>query len=179
MEQESATGVDGQWQGEVLAWQPLSKQARGLLLVCFALLVAAGWWSYRQGWLAPELLVELANRHLVAAIVLFVLVYAACMMALLPTLPLNLAAGMLWGGLAGAVVASAGGGPGAALAFLLARRLLGRPLARKIDHRFLTWLQCQFEAGGWRFVAFVRLNPVFPTGPINYVFGLTAIRTSS
>jgi len=32
------------------------------------------------------------------------------------------------------------------------------------------------EQEGWRFVAFVRLVPLFPFNLVNYAFGLTRIR---
>ena len=53
--------------------------------------------------------------------------------------------------------------------------MLGKPLAQRFGNRIVTEIQREFEANGWMFLAFVRLNPVFPTGPLNYVFGLTSI----
>jgi uncharacterized membrane protein YdjX (TVP38/TMEM64 family) len=35
------------------------------------------------------------------------------------------------------------------------------------------------EAEGWRFVAFVRLVPLFPFNLVNYALGLTHSRNSS
>jgi len=28
---------------------------------------------------------------------------------------------------------------------------------------------------GWKIIAFTRINPIFPTGPLNYFYGLTSI----
>ena len=39
-------------------------------------------------------------------------------------------------------------------------------------------LMCGVEEEGWRFVAFVRLVPLFPFNLVNYAFGLTQIRLS-
>jgi uncharacterized membrane protein YdjX (TVP38/TMEM64 family) len=94
----------------------------------------------------------------------------------IPTLPLNLAAGWLWGPLLGGVLSAVGAASGATLAFVAARTIFGRPLRRRFGNKFLGWAQDEFDRKGWRFIAFVRLNPVFPTGPLNYLFGLTSIR---
>src|SRR4249919_2148560 len=32
-----------------------------------------------------------------------------------------------------------------------------------------------FDQGGWKFVAFARINPIIPTGPLNYLLGLTSL----
>src|SRR5262249_38057404 len=42
-------------------------------------------------------------------------------------------------------------------------------------NRLIAEIQREFEAKGWWFVAFARLNPIFPTGPLNYILGLTSI----
>ena len=66
---------------------------------------------------------------------------------------------------------------GAIIAFVLTRSVAGQPLARRFDNRFIAEIQREFEAKGWLFLAFVRLNPIFPTGPLNYLLGLTAVDT--
>ncbi|MDH5764337.1 MAG: VTT domain-containing protein, partial [Nitrospinota bacterium] len=111
----------------------------------------------------------------VSAPVLFVIVYALLVALLVPTLPVNLAAGVLWGGLWGGVLATIGGSLGAILAFLFARTSLGQPLAKRYDNRLLKWMTDQLENNTWRVIAFIRLNPAFPSGPVNFLFGLTSV----
>ncbi|HDO33984.1 MAG TPA: hypothetical protein ENH08_02555, partial [Chromatiales bacterium] len=64
---------------------------------------------------------------------------------------------------------------GATLAFLLARYLGAAWVERKAGAR-LQRLNRGVEAEGWRFVAFVRLVPLFPFNLLNYALGLTRIR---
>jgi uncharacterized membrane protein YdjX (TVP38/TMEM64 family) len=59
--------------------------------------------------------------------------------------------------------------------FAIARWILGQPLARRFPHARVQRLQELYAEHGWKFVAFARLNPIFPTGLLNYLFGLTSI----
>jgi uncharacterized membrane protein YdjX (TVP38/TMEM64 family) len=48
-------------------------------------------------------------------------------------------------------------------------------LAQKFDSQWVNIIQSEFEKNGWKFVAFARINPIIPTGPLNYLLGLTAL----
>jgi len=63
---------------------------------------------------------------------------------------------------------------GATLAFLVARYVGGDWVERKAGG-LLKRLIAGVDAEGWRFVAFVRLVPLFPFNLLNYVLGLTRI----
>jgi membrane protein DedA with SNARE-associated domain len=63
---------------------------------------------------------------------------------------------------------------GATLAFLIARYLASDWVARRSGER-LARLMSGVEREGWRFVAFVRLVPLFPFNLVNYAFGLTRV----
>ena len=63
---------------------------------------------------------------------------------------------------------------GAALAFLIARHLGADWVARRAGPR-LQRLNEGVASEGWRFVAFVRLVPLFPFNMLNYTLGLTRI----
>jgi hypothetical protein len=64
---------------------------------------------------------------------------------------------------------------GATVAFLIARYLGSDWVAKRAGER-LSRLIRGVEEEGWRFVAFVRLVPLFPFNLVNYAFGLTRIR---
>lgn len=148
---------------------------RTLILVGFVAIVATAWYLRTQGLLNPSFIQNLIDDHPVSAAVLFVLLFALAVLSTLPSLPINLAAGMFWGPIAGAVLSTLGATLGAVAAFAVARSVLGQPLARHFDNRIIAEIQREFEAKGWWFLAFLRLNPIFPTGLLNYIFGLTAI----
>lgn len=150
---------------------------RIILLVILAITVGFAWHLYHQGILKPEMLTEWISAYPFASVAAFTLLYVFSVVAALPTLPFNLAAGIFWGPVLGGVIATAGSSLGAVVAFFAARILFGQPLASKFDHRIVSWLQREFDEKGWRFIAFVRSNPIFPTGLLNYIFGLTSVRT--
>jgi rhodanese-related sulfurtransferase len=66
---------------------------------------------------------------------------------------------------------------GATLAFLVARYLASHWVEQKTGGR-LRQLKEGVEGEGWRFVAFVRLVPLFPFNLLNYALGLTRIKLS-
>jgi uncharacterized membrane protein YdjX (TVP38/TMEM64 family) len=86
----------------------------------------------------------------------------------------GLAGGALFGPLWGTMLNLAGATFGATAAFLVARYLAADWVRRKANGR-INRLINGVEAEGWRFVAFVRLVPVFPFNLTNYALGLTRI----
>jgi uncharacterized membrane protein YdjX (TVP38/TMEM64 family) len=138
--------------------------------------------------LAAGLVVAFANRELISAQALrdwlagagwwaplaFVALYALATVLFLPGSVLTLAAGAVFGLLPGALYSLAGATVGAALAFLVARHLAGDWVARRAGGRLKQLIE-GVEAEGWRFVAFVRLVPLFPFNAVNYALGLTRI----
>jgi hypothetical protein len=64
---------------------------------------------------------------------------------------------------------------GATLAFVTARYVASEWVASRAGER-LTRLMRGVEEEGWRFVAFVRLVPLFPFNLMNYALGLTRVR---
>jgi uncharacterized membrane protein YdjX (TVP38/TMEM64 family) len=142
--------------------------------IVLAIAMGLAWYLRGSAHFKPEEWVAFVRQQPVAAPFLFVLVYAVGVSLFLPCLPLNLVAGVLWGPVEGSLVALCGSFLGAIAAFLLARGAMGQPLGRKFGGEYVSWLQDEFQQHGWKVVAFVRLNPIFP-GPVNYLFGLTSI----
>ena len=145
------------------------------MFLVYIAVIALAWGMRQTGGLDLESFFRLIEQYPVFAPVLFVIAYAILVALLIPTLPVNLAAGVFWGGLWGGILATLGSALGAVLAFLLARTSLGKPFARKYDNRLLKWIIRQIDENAWKVVAFVRLNPAFPSGPVNFIFGLTSI----
>lgn len=106
----------------------------------------------------------------VAHIVLFTL----ATLLFVPGALFGLAGGALFGPLWGAMLNLVGATLGATAAFLLGRYLAEGWVRRRAGPR-LERLISGVEAEGWRFVAFVRLVPLFPFNLVNYALGLTRI----
>ncbi len=106
---------------------------------------------------------------------LFILIYAAGTVVFLPGSVMTLAGGALFGPVLGTLYNLIGATIGATLAFLLARYLASDWVEQKTGGR-LNRLKEGVEQEGWRFVAFVRLVPLFPYNLLNYALGLTRLR---
>ncbi len=109
--------------------------------------------------------------------ILFMLAYALGAVFFLPGSALTLAGGALFGPVWGTLYNLTGATLGATLAFLTARYLASDWVEKKTGGR-LKQLKEGVEGEGWRFVAFVRLVPLFPFNLLNYALGLTRIRLS-
>ncbi len=105
----------------------------------------------------------------------FMAVYALGTVLFLPGSVLTLTGGALFGPVWGTLYNLTGATAGATVAFLVARYLAADWAARHSGGR-LGQLKQGVEEEGWRFVAFVRLVPLFPFNALNYALGLTRIR---
>ena len=104
----------------------------------------------------------------------YLVLYALATVAFVPGTIFALAGGALFGPFWGSIWNLLGATLGATLAFLVARYVAGDWVARKAAG-LLKRLIDGVDAEGWRFVAFVRLVPLFPFNLSNYVLGLTRI----
>ena len=148
---------------------------RVILLLGLIAFVFWTWDYYRTGALSPTMIEQYRDNHPVGAVMLFILIYAISVIASVPSLPLNLAAGVFWGGLIGGVYSTLSVTIGGWVSFAVARWLIGQPFAEKFDNKWASKVQREFDQGGWKFVAFARINPIIPTGPLNYLLGLTSL----
>jgi uncharacterized membrane protein YdjX (TVP38/TMEM64 family)/rhodanese-related sulfurtransferase len=103
-----------------------------------------------------------------------VVLFALATVLFVPGALFALAGGALFGPLWGTVFNLTGATLGATAAFLVARYLAADRLRRRLGGT-LDRLVAGVEAEDWRFVAFVRLVPLFPFNLLNYALGLTRI----
>jgi len=111
----------------------------------------------------------------VLAPIVFILIYVLATVLFLPGSVLTLAGGALFGPVSGALLNITGATLVAALAFLISRYLASDWIADKAGGKVKQLIN-GVEGEGWRFVAFVRLVPLFPFNLLNYALGLTKIR---
>ncbi len=145
----------------------------GILFLLAAIAVAV---SFRDQFDAAAVEHWIQNAGVLAPLV-FMLVYALGAVLFLPGTVLTLAGGALFGPVLGTFYNLTGATIGAALAFLVSRYVASDWVADKTGGR-LKQLINGVETEGWRFVAFVRLVPLFPFNLLNYALGLTRIRFS-
>jgi uncharacterized membrane protein YdjX (TVP38/TMEM64 family)/rhodanese-related sulfurtransferase len=144
------------------------------ILVGLAIVGPAIWLAFNRGRLDPSL-IEVSVRNLgVWAPLAHVVVFAVGTVLFVPGLLFGLAGGVLFGPVWGTVLNLTGATLGATAAFLVARYIAADWVRAKAGGR-LDRLIAGVEAEGWRFVAFVRLVPLFPFNLLNYALGLTRI----
>ena len=131
---------------------------------------------YREQFDAAALEQWVQNAGLAGPLV-YMGIYAIATVFFLPGSVLTLAGGALFGPVMGTFYNLTGATVGAVLAFLVARYLASDWVEQKTGGR-LKQLKQGVEGEGWRFVAFVRLVPLFPFNLLNYALGLTRIRLS-
>ncbi len=109
--------------------------------------------------------------------VLYGLIYVLSTVALLPGTILSLGAGAIYGPFWGTLIVVPASLTGAALAFLIARRLGRHRVERFLGGRApLAALDRAMARDGFRLVLLMRLDPIFlPFAPLNYALGLTGV----
>jgi uncharacterized membrane protein YdjX (TVP38/TMEM64 family) len=139
-----------------------------------ALAAAIVWLGLHRELLQPAT-VERELQHFGRwAPIFFVLLYALATVLFVPGSVLTVAGGALFGPVWGTLWNLVGATLGATLAFVIARYVASDWVALRSGER-LGGLMRGVEEEGWRFVAFVRLVPLFPFNLMNYAFGLTRI----
>lgn len=109
--------------------------------------------------------------------VVFVVIYAVAVVALVPASILTLAAGALFGLVRGTAFTLLGATLGSLAAFLISRYLARKTVERRLagDARF-TAIDRAIGDRGLLIVLLLRLSPVFPFSLLNYALGLTRVR---
>lgn len=153
------------------------RQSERLLRVLLIAVLAAGtiWLALHRKYVRPAALQRELARFGRWAPLLFIAVYAVGAMLFFPASVLTAAGGALFGPLWGTLWSLSGATLGATLAFVAARYVAADWVRARMGERLARMVR-GVEEEGWRFVAFVRLVPLFPFNLVNYAFGLTRIR---
>jgi uncharacterized membrane protein YdjX (TVP38/TMEM64 family)/rhodanese-related sulfurtransferase len=144
------------------------------LAMALPLVAAVGWTAAHRGQINLTTLDAWLGSFGPWAPIAYVLLYVLATVAFVPGVVFALAGGALFGPFWGSLWNLAGATLGATFAFLVARYIAGDWVARKAGG-LLKRIIDGVDAEGWRFVAFVRLVPLFPFNLSNYVLGLTRI----
>lgn len=148
---------------------------RGILLVSAGLLLV---WFVRMADTRQILRVVLEKIQNLGpyAPLYFIGTYIVACLTFFPGVILTLGGGVLFGVVKGTLYVSIGATIGASCAFLLSRYFFRDWLSRKFaqNARFRA-IDDAVAKDGWKVVGLMRLSPVFPFIPMNFVFGLTRI----
>ncbi|MBP0021229.1 MAG: TVP38/TMEM64 family protein [Cyanobacteria bacterium SBLK] len=139
------------------------------------ILIVSFYWLRKQDAIELSFLQDLVANSPRQAPVIFILIYILLTIALVPTLPLNVGSGFLWGVGWGTLFSVVGASLGALASFTIARYIARDYFAKRFNHPAWLWFHQQIEQHGWKSVAFTRINPIFSFGPLNYFFGVTRV----
>ena len=159
----------------------MSKVKRALYFQLAGLVLAAvvGAWIWRH---YPVVQYVIALQQKIGAMefwgaVLYPLLYAACNVLLLPGGVLAIGSGLFFGLWWGFLLNVLGNVGGAAVSFLLSRKL-GRGWVTKRFLRQRKWaaLDEAIAQDGWKIIFLSQVHPLFPSSLLNYLYGVTSIR---
>jgi uncharacterized membrane protein YdjX (TVP38/TMEM64 family) len=156
---------------------PLRAHRRLILIgVAVVVLVAAFWLLPSRQWVvdAYHWIRGLDRRE---GLLVFVGVYALLSSVGLPTSPLNVGAGLLFGLLWGFLASMAGVMAACIICFILARYVARGWVLRRLEcrPRFHAVLHA-LRHESWQIILLTRLNPVLPAAVASYCFGVTTIK---
>jgi len=144
------------------------------LTLVAALLAAIAWLAFHRELFAPGTLEHELQRFGRWAPILFVGLYALSTVLFIPGSAVTVVGGALFGPIWGTLWNLIGATLGATLAFVTARYVASDWVSGRAGERLARLIR-GVEEEGWRFVAFIRLVPLFPFNLVNYAFGLTRI----
>ena len=149
----------------------LAVVAVAALVIAFHFLPIAAWLLSFQAWV----------RHLgPVGYVVYVLMYAVCVAALVPASLLTLGAGAIFGIVGGTIVVVIGATLGAMLAFVLARTVLRKKVEHMIVKRpKLAAVDRAVAKEGTKLMLLCRISGFPPFILANYAFGLTGVSALS
>lgn len=108
---------------------------------------------------------------------LFLLLYTAGVVLMLPAMVMAMAAGAIFGMLYGSILAWIGSSTGQVLAFILGRYLLRELVLNFLSHQFPKWtaIDRALATDGWKLVTLLRLSPIAPWNILNYALSVTSV----
>jgi uncharacterized membrane protein YdjX (TVP38/TMEM64 family) len=141
-------------------------------LFCLGLTVVGAYWL---GGLDRQVVEAWLGQMGVWAPLLYVLLYAIATFLLLPSTPLNLSGGAVFGVLWGTVWTTVGAVLAAVVCFWFSRTIGQGFIQRKFAGRWQD-LDRELAAGGIFYMVAIRLLPLLPYGLVNFGAGLTRVK---
>ncbi len=149
---------------------------RTVIALTFVMLAAiAGWLAFEYRDIVPVLADTVASRPVLCWAICLI-VYATATLLAMPTWPLTIGSGYLFGVAAGLALVSLGGLTGSVGAFLVGRYIGRAVVRRRIEAmpRFRA-LDRAVEERGFTVALLSRLSMILPFNVLNFAFGVTAI----
>jgi uncharacterized membrane protein YdjX (TVP38/TMEM64 family) len=107
--------------------------------------------------------------------IIYILVYTIATILILPSTPLNLSGGAIFGSVWGTVWTSIAAVLAAILSFGFSRTIGRKFVEQKLVGKWQS-LDLEMEQGGFFYMFAIRLLPLIPYGMVNFAAGLTSIK---
>jgi uncharacterized membrane protein YdjX (TVP38/TMEM64 family) len=145
-----------------------------LAIALFCVLVTVGG-VYLLGGINQQQLQLWLQKMGIWAPIIYVLIYAIATMCILPSTPLNLSGGAIFGSTWGTVWTSIAAILAAVLSFGFSRTIGRNLVEQKLAGKWQS-IDREMQQGGFFYMFAIRLLPLIPYGIVNFAAGLTAIK---
>jgi len=153
----------------------MSRSKRNLLFLFLFCLVTTIGGVYLLGGIKPAQLKIFLGSLGIRAPIIYILLYILATLFLLPSTPLNLTGGALFGLLWGTLWTSLGAVLAAIISFTFTRTIGREYMSKRLAGRWEN-LNAELYQGGLFYMFALRLLPLIPYGLVNFAAGLTSIK---
>lgn len=147
----------------------------GIFLLTVLCIVATGLGVYFLGGIDQEQLQTWLKQAGLWAPVIYIVLYTVGTILILPSTPLNLSGGAIFGAWWGTLWTTIAAVIAAVVAFAFTRTVGRDVVARKFAGRWEA-MDAEMRQGGVFYMFAIRLLPIIPYGLVNFAAGLTSIR---
>jgi len=146
-----------------------------IFLLTIFCIVVTGLAVYLLGGINPIQLQAWLDQAGIWAPIIYIILYTIATILVLPSTPLNLTGGTLFGPWLGTLWTSIAAIIAAVVAFAFTRTVGREIIAQKLAGRWQS-MDAEISQGGLFYMLAIRLLPIIPYGLVNFAAGLTSIR---
>ena len=146
--------------------------AVALLLFCCIVLVAITFDADKV-----EALLVWVQENKSRGSLLFLALYTAGVVLMLPAMVMAMSAGAIFGIIGGTFLAWIGSSTGQIIAFIVGRYLMREVVLNYLSNQFPKWtaIDRAMVTDGWKLVTLLRLSPIAPWNILNYALSVTSV----
>jgi uncharacterized membrane protein YdjX (TVP38/TMEM64 family) len=150
-----------------------SKSIAAAITVFCILATAIG--AYLLGGIDRQQLQKMLQHFGVWAPIIYIFIYTIATICILPSTPLNLSGGAIFGSFWGTIWTAIAAVVAAVISFIFSRTIGRNLVARKLSGKWEK-IDREMYRGGLFYMFSIRLLPLIPYGIVNFAAGLTAIK---
>ena len=147
----------------------------GIFILTVVCIIATGLGVYLLGGINQEQLQAWLKQAGIWAPIIYIVLYTIGTLLILPSTPLNLSGGAIFGPWMGTVWTTIAAVIAAVVAFGFTRTVGREAIAHKFAGRWEA-MEAEMRQGGLFYMFAIRLLPIIPYGLVNFAAGLTSIR---